>query len=43
VKCAGEEAPARPAPRLGQDTEALLQELGYDAERIRSLRDAKVI
>ena len=43
VKCAGEEAPARPAPALGQHTEALLRELGYDAERIRSLRDAKVI
>jgi len=43
VRCAGEEPPARPAPALGEHTEALLRELGYDAGRIRALRDAKVI
>ena len=43
VKSAGEQAPARPAPALGQHTEALLRELGYDDARIRRLREAKVI
>jgi len=43
VRCAGEEAPARPAPALGEHTEALLRELGYDAARIQALRDSKVI
>jgi crotonobetainyl-CoA:carnitine CoA-transferase CaiB-like acyl-CoA transferase len=43
VRCPGDEAPARPAPGLGEHTEALLGELGYDAARIRALRDAGVI
>jgi len=43
VQCAGEMAPAHPAPALGEQTEALLRELGYDAARIGALRDAKVI
>ena len=43
VKCAGEEAPARPAPALGEHTEVLLRELGYDDARIRALRDTKLI
>jgi len=43
VRCAAEEPPARAAPRLGEHTEALLKELGYDAPRIRALREAKVI
>ncbi len=43
VRCAGEEAPARPAPALGGHTEALLRELGYDDGRIQALRDSKVI
>jgi crotonobetainyl-CoA:carnitine CoA-transferase CaiB-like acyl-CoA transferase len=43
VRCAGEEAPATPAPALGEHTEALLRELGYDAARIRALRDINVI
>jgi crotonobetainyl-CoA:carnitine CoA-transferase CaiB-like acyl-CoA transferase len=43
VRCAGEEPPARPAPALGEHTNALLRELGYDAARIRALRDSKVI
>jgi formyl-CoA transferase len=43
IQCAGEETPARPAPVLGEHTEALLRELGYDAARIGALRDAKVI
>jgi succinate--hydroxymethylglutarate CoA-transferase len=43
VRCAGEPAPARPAPELGEHTDALLSQIGYDAERIRRLRDSKVI
>ncbi|MGH8681627.1 MAG: CaiB/BaiF CoA transferase family protein [Burkholderiales bacterium] len=43
VRCPGDEAPARPAPALGEHTEALLGELGYDGARIRALRDAGVI
>jgi len=39
----GEPTPARPAPRLGQDTEALLGELGYDAAKLDALRAGKVI
>jgi crotonobetainyl-CoA:carnitine CoA-transferase CaiB-like acyl-CoA transferase len=42
VRCAVE-APARPAPALGADTEAILRGLGYDAARIEALREAKVI
>jgi len=42
VRCAGEAAPARHAPALGEHTEALLHELGYDAARIRALRERKI-
>ncbi|MBW6506717.1 MAG: CoA transferase [Rhodobacteraceae bacterium] len=34
----GETAPSRAAPRLGQDTEALLLEAGYDSSSIEELR-----
>ena len=43
VRCAGAEAPARPAPRLGEHTEELLREIGYDPARIAALRNSKVI
>jgi succinate---hydroxymethylglutarate CoA-transferase len=43
IRCADEEAPARPAPALGEHTEALLRELGYNGARIEALRVAKVI
>ena len=43
VHCEGEEAPAGTAPALGEHTEALLRELGYDAARIRALKESKVI
>jgi crotonobetainyl-CoA:carnitine CoA-transferase CaiB-like acyl-CoA transferase len=43
VKCTGLEPPARPAPALGEHTEALLREIGYDEARIRALRDSKII
>lgn len=43
VRCEGDEAPARAAPRLGADTDAILGDMGYDAARIGALRAAKVI
>jgi crotonobetainyl-CoA:carnitine CoA-transferase CaiB-like acyl-CoA transferase len=43
VRCAAGEAPARPAPALGEHTEALLREIGYDRSRIDVLRSLKVI
>ncbi len=33
----------RPAPALGEDTESILGELGFDAAAIQALRDRKVI
>ena len=39
----GAEVPARPAPKLGQDTEAILEELGYDQAAIDDLRAQGVI
>lgn len=43
VRCEGDEAPARAAPRLGADTDAILGDMGYDAGRIGTLRARKVI
>jgi crotonobetainyl-CoA:carnitine CoA-transferase CaiB-like acyl-CoA transferase len=40
---AGEPLPARPAPKLGEHTEALLGELGFSGEQIAGLRKDKVI
>jgi crotonobetainyl-CoA:carnitine CoA-transferase CaiB-like acyl-CoA transferase len=34
---------ARPAPALGEHTDALLRELGYDGARIRVLKDSRII
>ena len=42
IKC-DEPTPANPAPKLGQNTEELLEELGYDAVRLAALRAAKAI
>ena len=39
----GEDAPRAAAPELGADTEAVLAELGYSADRIAALRKAHVI
>ncbi len=43
VRSADEEAPARPAPALGEHTDALLREIGYDEARIGALKKAKII
>ncbi len=43
VRTPGDPQPARAAPPLGADTEPILQELGYDAERIAALREAGAI
>ena len=40
---ASAEVPNRPAPKLGQDTDALLEELGYDPVEIEDLRAEGVI
>jgi crotonobetainyl-CoA:carnitine CoA-transferase CaiB-like acyl-CoA transferase len=42
VRC-NDEAPARHAPALGEHTDALLSEIGYDSARIEALRAAKII
>lgn len=43
VKSGGSQAPCDPAPKLGQQTEEILGALGYDNEKMESLRKAKVI
>jgi succinate---hydroxymethylglutarate CoA-transferase len=43
VRVPGEQHPARPAPALGADTEAILRDLGYDAARIAALRGSGTI
>lgn len=41
--CPGEEIPLRLAPYLGDATEAILRELGYEASHIAAFREAGVI
>ena len=43
IRLEGEAHPARPAPGLGADSEAVLAELGYDDARIARLRADGVI
>ncbi len=43
IRCAGTELPRRAAPALGADTDALLGEIGYSAERIAALRASRAI
>ena len=39
----GEAMPRQGAPAFGADTDTVLEELGYDADRIATLRAAGVI
>ena len=39
----GEPLPVRPAPKLGQHTEELLQELGFGPSEIFQLKNEKII
>jgi len=43
LRCSDVELPRRAAPALGADTDALLHEAGYPAERIEALRAAGVV
>jgi alpha-methylacyl-CoA racemase len=43
VRLRGEEAPLRPAPRLGEHGDAVLREAGFGDDEVRALRDAGVL
>ena len=43
IRISDAELPRRAAPALGQDTDALLGELGYSADRIRDLRSRRAV
>lgn len=43
IKPAGATTPTEPAPKLGAHTDELLRELGYDDERLATLKTGKVI
>ena len=43
IRLSDAELPRRAAPALGADTDALLRELGYSAERIAALRAARAV
>ncbi|HLH76456.1 MAG TPA: CoA transferase [Candidatus Binataceae bacterium] len=43
IRLEGERQPLRPAPDLGQDTQALLTELGYSAQAIDDLRRRGIV
>lgn len=43
VLSGGAETPANPAPTLGAHTQEILQGIGYDDDRLKALRNAKVI
>ena len=39
----GEPTPNRPGPELGQDTDNLLAELGYDEKRVAALKKHGIV
>ena len=43
IRCSDVDLPRRAAPALGEDTDALLEEAGYSAERIAALRAKNVV
>ena len=43
IKLDGQRLPNRAAPLLGADSDALLDELGYDGEAIAKLRDGGIV
>lgn len=43
IRVDGQQTPARAAPAMGYDTDAILRRLGYDAGAISALREKKVI
>jgi alpha-methylacyl-CoA racemase len=43
VRLCGAEAPLRPAPRLGADTDEVLSESGFDASEVAALRGSGVL
>ncbi len=43
IRCSDVDLPRRAAPALGEDTDALLGDLGYSAERIAELRSRRVV
>jgi crotonobetainyl-CoA:carnitine CoA-transferase CaiB-like acyl-CoA transferase len=43
VQLPGEPMPDQPAPEIGQDTDELLHELGYDEDRIAQLKQHKIV
>ena len=43
IRCSDADPPRRAAPTMGADTDALLAELGYSAERIAGLRASRAI
>ena len=43
IRCSDAELPRRAAPALGADTDALLKEAGYSAERIANLRARRAV
>ncbi|MGL5837598.1 MAG: CoA transferase, partial [Sphingorhabdus sp.] len=43
IRINGERLPSRTAPYLGQDSDTILHELGYDAETIADMRRLEII
>ena len=43
IKVDGERLPNRAAPLLGEDSDAILAELGYDADEVGALRAGGIV